>query len=186
MDLHKAHKIAESLIVLAGTSVSRVEIAGSIRRRKPNVKDIELVAIVKDYNKLYGRLSSVGRFIKPGVSDVIDWPPKVGAKYVRMLLNDGIKLDLFIANPDNWGALYCMRTGSASNADGDVYGGFVPAMFKRWKKVSGGGKMSGCQPMMPDGTLLSVLEEQDFFDVCGVAWVDPILRVDSKAVKVIE
>lgn len=184
MELVPARKIADKLVKLVRNSVSRVEVAGSIRRKKANVKDIELVVIVKDYTRLYKSLAKAGRFIKPGTPEIIDWPPKHGAKYVRMLLNEGIKLDLFIANPDNWGALLCMRTGSATDSNGDVFAGFIPAMFKRWKKVSGGGKMSGCQPMMPDGLLLAVAEEEDFFELCGVEWVKPELRVDAKALKV--
>lgn len=184
MELIQARHIADRLVRVINDSASRVEVAGSVRRRKANVKDIEVVAIVRDYARLYNDLAAHGRFIKPGVPDIIDWPPKHGAKYVRMLLNDGIKLDLFIANPDNWGALLCMRTGSATDTNGSVFGGFIPAMFKRWKKVSGGGKMSGCQPMMPDGTLLSVPEERDFFELCGIEWVEPELRLDAKAIKV--
>lgn len=184
MDLKKAFVIASRLVNLASPACSRVEIAGSIRREKPDVKDIELVAIVNDYVTLFERLKSAGKFIKPGVPEVIEWAPKPNAKYVRMMLLEGIKLDLFIANPDNWGALYCMRTGSGVGPDGNPFSGFVPQMFKQWKKVSGGGRMSGCQPTMPDGLQLSTPEEIDFFELCGVEWVEPKCRLDRKAVKV--
>lgn len=184
MELSLAQNIANNVVRIVRNSSVRAEVAGSIRRKKANVKDVEIVAIVRNYSKLYADLSTLGRFIKPGVSSVIDWPPKHGAKYVRMLLNEGIKLDLFIANSDNWGALLCMRTGSASDANGSVFGGFVPAMFKRWKKVSCGGMMKGCQPTLPDGTMLVVKEEREFFELCGVDWIEPELRTDSKALRV--
>lgn len=185
MDLDTASQIAKTVLQRIQKVVDRVEIAGSIRRKKSSVKDVELVVMTNNYEELYKRLSRVGRFIKPGTPEIIDWEPKMNAKYVRMLLNEGIKLDMFVANPDNWGALLCMRTGSAANGEGDSYAGFVPKMFSQWKRASGGGKMSQCQPMMPDGLLLSVPEEQDFFDLCNVRWVDPELRIDASAVKVI-
>lgn len=184
MDLEKAKKIADEIATCVTPACSRVTIAGSIRREKPQVKDIELVMIVNDYDVLYRRLRSFGRFIKPGVPSVIDWPPKAGAKYVRMLLDEGIKLDAFIGHHDNWGALLCMRTGSASGPDGNTFNGFVPRMFKQWKKVSGGGRMLGCMPTMPDGLQLATPEELDFFELCGVEWIDPKDRIDAKAVKV--
>ena len=183
MQLDEARAIADRLVDAVRPAVTRVEVAGSVRRQKPHVKDIELVAIVADYDELYRRLGPLGRFIKPGVPDVVDWPPKKGAKYVRMLLNEGIKLDLFVASRDNWGGIMMLRTGSGVGPDGNVHTGFGPAMLSRWKRVSKGGRMSGGQPMLPDGTLLSVPEEEDFFRLCEAQWVPPEERVDSKAVK---
>jgi len=183
MDLTEALSLGESLLERIRCVTDRCEIAGSVRRRKPIVKDVELVALVSDYEGLYRRLAPAGRFIKPGVPGVVDWPPKHGAKYVRMLLSEGIKLDLFIATPDNWGGIYTMRTGSGVGPDGAAYNGFVPRLFSRWKRVSKGGRMSGGQPTLPDGTMLSVPEEQDYFDLCRVRWVPPEERVDGNAVK---
>lgn len=183
MKLDEAQIIAEKVLEIVRQSSSKAEIAGSIRRKKPEVKDIEIVAIIDDYDKLFEMLSKVGRFIKPGVPDIIDWPPKKNSKYIRMFLNEEIKLDLFIANEDNWGPLFCMRTGSATNAKGNAFQGFVPKMFSMWKKASNGGKMTNCQPTMPDGTQLSVSTEELFFELCGVEFVPPELRIDAKAVK---
>lgn len=183
MELQKAREIAEKLLQAVSKSSLKAEIAGSIRRKKLEVKDIEIVAIISNYDSLFEDLSKFGRFIKPGVPDIIDWPPKKGSKYVRMFLNEEIKLDLFIANEDNWGALFCMRTGSATNAKGNTFQGFVPKMFSMWKKISNGGKMVNCQPTYPDGTSVKVPTEELFFDLCGVEWVEPEFRVDAKAVK---
>jgi DNA polymerase/3'-5' exonuclease PolX len=185
MELIEARQIAQSVLNAARPACLRAEVAGSVRREKSNVKDIELVIIVNDYDDLYVRLATCGRFIKPGVPDIIDWPPKTGAKYIRMLLNEGVKLDIFVANSDNWGALFCMRTGSGVGPDGSPFSGFIPTLFRRWKKVSKGGRMVNCMPTMPDGLQLSVPEERDFFELLGVEWVEPKDRIDRKAVKVI-
>lgn len=182
LPLTEALPLAESLVERVRCITLRCEIAGSVRRRKENVKDIELVAIVDDYEGLYKRLAEAGRFIKPGVPDIIDWPAKPGAKYVRMLLNEELKLDLFIANKDNWGGIYTMRTGSGVGPDGNPYNGFVPRLFSRWKRVSKGGKMTGGQPTLPDGTMLSVPEEEDFFALCKAKWIPAEERIDGNAV----
>lgn len=183
MELLQALKIAHNVKSCIGPSASRVEVAGSIRRGKPEVKDVEVVAIVHDYDRMYGDLAHLGRFIKPSVPDVIDWQFKPGAKYVRMLLHQNIKLDLFIAHPDNWGPLYMMRTGGATGADGNPFNGFVPGMFSRWKKLSGGGKMEGCMPTTPDGIQLACPEERDFFELLEMDFVPPEERVDKRAIK---
>jgi len=183
MPLIKALPLSQALINLIKDFTVRCEIAGSVRRKKEIVKDIELVARVEDYEGLYRQLAHAGRFIKPGVPGVIDWPPKPGAKYVRMMLNDNIKLDMFITTPDNWGGIFTMRTGSGVGTDGNPYNGFVPRLFSKWKRMSGGGRMVGGQPTMPDGTMLSVPEEQDFFDLCGAVWIPPEERIHGNAVK---
>jgi len=181
MELNQAQQIANRILVDISVTCHRCQVAGSVRREKPNVKDIEIVAIVKDYAELYRRLSKFGRFIKPGVPDIIDWPAKPGAKYVRMLLNEGVKLDFFVASSDNWGALLTMRTGPAMSPIGRL--GFAPLMFSAFKQVSGGGRMQGCLPTMPDGRQLVVPEEKDFFSVCGVKWVEPKDRSELCSLK---
>ena len=182
MELSQAFDIASRIRESVTGCTSRAEIAGSVRRKKPQVKDIELCAVVEDYEKLFVVLCESGRFIKPGVPDVIDWPPVRGAKYLRLMLNEDIKLDLFIASPENWGGIFTMRTGSAVDERGNVWGGFIPTLFKRLKQVTGG-CMSGGQPLMPDGRLVPVPEERDFFDLCRVEWIEPELRKSASAVK---
>ena len=181
MELAIAKQKADAIVEAIGPACHRAHVAGSIRRQKPEVKDIEVVAIVKDYDDLYARLAPFGRFIKPGVPDIIDWPPKAKARYVRMLIDESIKLDLFVANPDNFGALYAMRTGSGIGPNGTL--GFIPGLFSAWKKKSGGGRMVNCMPTTPDKVSLSVPEEEDFFRLCGVEWVPPELRRSARDVK---
>ena len=182
MELSQALPLAESLVDRVRCVTGRCEVAGSVRRRKPTVKDIELVVLVDDYAGFYRRLGPAGRFIKPGVPNVVDWPTKPGAKYVRMLLNEGIKLDVFVASPANWGGIFMMRTGSGVGPDGSPFTGFVPMMFSRWKKVSKGGKMSGGQPTLPDGTMLEVPEEEDVFRLFEARWVPPEERTSADAI----
>jgi len=183
IELSEARVIADKVLHHVSPAMTRIEIAGSIRREKQVVGDIELVAIVADQDKLIKLIGDVGQTIKPGVPGVIPWSPKPGAKYIRVRLEEGMNLDLFVASPENWGGLFLMRTGSASGSDGNAFNGFVPRMFKRWKTLSGGGRMTDAMPTMPDGTQLPVYEEQDFFDLLEMDFVPPVERADHKAIK---
>ena len=183
IDLHEAETIANKVRQHILPVMDRVEVAGSIRRRKEIVGDIEICGIPGDRERLISLLSDVGQHIKPGVPGAIPWTPKVSAKYLRVRLLEGMNLDVFLATPDNWGGLYMMRTGSGASPDGNAFHGFVPGIFGRWKKMSGGGRMTECMPTMPDGTQLPVAEEQDFFDLLEMDFVPPQERMSKGAIK---
>ena len=183
IDLHEAETIANKVRQHIFPAMDRVEVAGSIRRRKEIVGDIEICGIPGDRERLISLLSEVGQHIKPGVPGAVPWTPKVSAKYLRVRLNEGMNLDVFLATPDNWGGLYMMRTGSASSPDGNTFHGFIPGIFSRFKKMSGGGRMTECMPTMPDGTQLPIPEEQDFFDLLEMNFVPPQERIAKGAIK---
>ncbi len=133
--LNDAKVLAKFLIEEMEGAVDRAMIAGSIRRGKQEVKDIEIVAIpswtertgdAKDMfsdpeiirtNTLWLWALSIApvRWIKTGTPDIIDWVPKEDGKYWRGIVpineNEDIKLDLFLANPLNWGVIATIRTG---------------------------------------------------------------------------
>lgn len=184
MDIKEAVEIGNALAISTAPFCHQVEVAGSVRRQKSEVKDIELVARPSDMMGLIGALRRHGAFIKPGTQEIIPWEPKADARYLRMMLNEGIKLDLFLANQHNWGPLLTMRTGSGTGPKGP-WEGFVPALFGRWKEVSGGGRMVDCLPTLPDGRSVSVPTEVGFFSLCGVEWVEPSERQTRKALKAI-
>lgn len=182
MDIKEAEQIGKALVATAAPFCHQVEVAGSVRRGKADVKDIELVAHPADIQGLISALRNRGAFIKPGTQEIIPWEPKADARYLRMMLNEGVKLDLFLSVGTNWGPLFAMRTGSGTGPRGP-WEGFVPALFLRWREVSGGGRMVDCHPTLPDGRKVSVLSEEAFFRLCGVEWVEPEGRKTKKDVK---
>lgn len=183
IDLLEATNVANRIAQHISPALDRVEVAGSIRRRKPVVGDIELVGIRADHDVLMQLLADVGQTIKPGVPGVIPWTPKPDSKYVRVRLNEGMNLDLFLARPENWGGLFMMRTGSGAGPDGNSFNGFVPGVFGRFKRLSGGGRMTDCMPTMPTGEQLWVPEEQDFFDLLEMDFVPPEERTSKNVIK---
>lgn len=183
MSYTEAAPLAQRIVDHIKPAMHRVEIAGSVRRMKETVGDIEIVGTPGDREKLIALLKDIGQHIKPGVPGVVPWAPKVDSKYFRVHLNEGLNLDLFASTSSNFGGLFLMRTGSGSGPDGNSFMGFTPGIFSRWKKVSGGGRMTGCQPTTLEGIQLDVPEEQDFFDLLGMNFVPPEERVSKKVIK---
>lgn len=135
----------------------RLEIAGSIRRKKPNVKDIEIVALPKPYD--------VGLF-ESGITPVLNQWGKVKGelpfKYTQRILPEGIKLDLFFAEPDNWGNIFAMRTGSKDYSHIELASRCSSMGFK-----SEGGYL------FRDVERIAIREEEDLFKLLGIPFVEP-------------
>jgi DNA polymerase/3'-5' exonuclease PolX len=96
---------------------------------------------------------------------VNQWPAVKGqptGKYTQRLLPDGIVLDLFMADPDNWGLIFALRTGSAAFAHHILATGWVKAGYTS----SHGHLYRGSQ-------LVPVREEHELFALLGLPWVDP-------------
>lgn len=156
----EAHAIAEDILEQLKPHCIRAEIAGSIRRKKPLVGDIEIVAIPKPY--------SVGMF-EDGLATVVNKWEKVKGEmeygkvgYTQRILPSGIKLDLFFAQEDNWGNIFAIRTGSADYSH--------KVLASTW--ASQGYKSDGGY-LFRDGKRYELREEVDLFNLLGLRYVEP-------------
>jgi len=92
----------------------RCEVAGSVRRQKPEVGDIEVVCIPRRDVDLLCVPAGVCR----GFIEVINrWEAVKGSpegRYTQCILpnTDGCRLDIFIADEVNWGWIFALRTGN--------------------------------------------------------------------------
>jgi len=102
MDLARANEIACDIKSQLEMYCERIEIAGSIRRKKPFVHDIDMICIPNNQGQFIAKLQSLGR-IKMG-----------GNKLIRCQLPE-ISLDIYIATPEIWATLLLIRTGSAKH-----------------------------------------------------------------------
>ena len=155
--LYLARQIADEIRHELLPYCVRAEIAGSIRRQKPLVGDIEIVAIPKPYG--------VGLF-ESGIASVVNrWVKVKGdlpCKYTQRILPEGIKLDLFFATPENWGTIFAIRTGSAEFSHEVLASTWASQGFR-----SKGGILKR------KGIDYKVQEERDLFSLLGLAWVEP-------------
>ena len=167
MKLLEAKQIAEKYVEILKSYCERIEIAGSIRREKPEVRDIEIVCIPKiekgndfwgdGYGTCYNTLEEFLAIPK------FCWVfLKNGPKYKQILLPEGIKLDLFVANRDNWGNIFLIRTGNME--------------FSKWIM---GTRARQVGLLQKDGYLwreeerLSCPEEENVFRLLKLDWVEP-------------
>lgn len=156
MQLKKAETIAQKYVELLRPFCKRIEIAGSIRRRKPEVKDIEIVCIrnTKHLVKFCDTINSL-RVLKGS---------PVG-KYVKIGLEEGISLDLFMCFEDNWGYIYAIRTGSADFSHLVLAASWVKQGFKGDDGY-----------LTRNGKKIKVEEEAELFSLCRLQYVEPELR----------
>ena len=82
MEYEVAIEIAEKVKALLLPHCERIEIAGSVRRKKPNVKDIEIVAIPKPFD--------TGLF-ESGIATVVNkWQESYCFDYTRCYVLGGL------------------------------------------------------------------------------------------------
>jgi len=103
MELNKARKIGESVLDELSNLIEKGEIAGSIRRKKPEVGDIDLVVLPK---KEFMALENLKSILKEQGNIEVE-----GDKVIRVKKGD-VKLDCYIANGKNYEVLLLIRTGS--------------------------------------------------------------------------
>lgn len=105
--LAEATAIATALLDLLRPGTSEIMIAGSIRRQKPDVGDIELVALADDrLLKLTDQLLADGVVTKADYGGVTRW----GLRF-RGMLYQGVKCELFIYDHNNRGFQTWLRSG---------------------------------------------------------------------------
>lgn len=105
MILEQADKVAEKLKVALSPLCERFEVAGSIRRRRPMVHDIDVVCIPVNQGQFAYALQQLGK-IKMGGQKIIR---------VAMGFTKGIDMDVYIATPETWATLLLIRTGSTGH-----------------------------------------------------------------------
>lgn len=102
MILERAQKIAEAVVKRLTPYCKKIEVVGSIRRRKPWVKDIDLVLIPSDLWNLQHEVLGLGQ------------TRAAGKKLMRVMAGD-TQIDIYIAEPETWATLLLVRTGSTEN-----------------------------------------------------------------------
>ena len=102
MDLQRAEKIASEVIKRLSPYCQRIEVAGSIRRRKEWVNDVDLVLIPLDLWNLHHEIMGLGQVRMSG------------NKIMRVMVGN-TQIDLYFATEETWATLLLIRTGSKEN-----------------------------------------------------------------------
>lgn len=177
MERRNAQQLADLLVrdTLSPACV-QVVIAGSIRRQKSEIRDIEIVvqpkltAVLNMFGDIRGHDSELDNALAYAMrGGAIEYDRKVrrdGPKYKRLWLPaHEIAVDLFIADANNWGNILAIRTGNADFSKAlvtkRIYGGLMPTDMRQqdgflWRGL----------------TLLAAPDEAAFFATLGIAAED--------------
>jgi DNA polymerase/3'-5' exonuclease PolX len=111
-----AIKLATQAVNELAPYCDRIAIAGSVRRQSVLCNDIEIVCTPKGVRAVYGQdvqlfgdtVITVNHSATPKefievVNRLQKSKGEASGRYTQRLLPGGIKLDLFICTPDNWG-----------------------------------------------------------------------------------
>lgn len=102
MELERAQKIASEVVKRLSPYCWRIEVVGSIRRGKPQVRDIDIVLIPSDLWNLHHEIMGMGQVRMSG------------SKIMRVMVNS-TQVDIYVASEETWATLLLIRTGSAEN-----------------------------------------------------------------------
>lgn len=172
MELVEAWTIASELMSELAPYCDRIAIAGSIRRKKPEVKDIELVAIPTLPTNLFGNVVDVGRTALDCKLDDLGFPrTRDGQRYKQLMHPAGIKVDLFLVRPPaQWGVIHMIRTGPAEFSQWIVTRRRLGGALPDYMRVRNGGVYIG-------ETLNPTPREEDFFFLLGIPLTEPENRL---------
>lgn len=174
--LAEAALVATAIVETLRPACERIEIAGSIRRRKPEVSDIELVCVPRLVDG-----PSVDLFAAPPKESLLDiflldlersgrlvqhpTSRADGERYKkRWAPRAGMQVDLFIVppgGPAEWGVIFAIRTGPA-----DYSARAVTALHDHGLRSVDGRILRGNE-VMP------CPEEADFFRLAGLPLLPP-------------
>jgi len=196
MVLEEARNIAINLWNFLKPQCDIIKIAGSIRREKPEVKDIEIVALPKtvDVKDLFDNV--IGKQRIPEWKQAVDTLGQVvkgttSGRYMQIQLkNENIVLDLFMPEDFDYWRQFAIRTGSADWTARFIAGG--------WKNIgwcgsdvglrlqsecvsktsdSDGKKSWKCVAAKDKQTLPPHWKsEEDFFEWIKLKWIEPKFR----------
>lgn len=181
--LAEAEALAVELVALLRPACERVEIAGSIRRRKADVGDVEIVAaprfaaardlfggtagVVNCLDDLVSHLEAAGTLTRR----VSDKGATAWGSRLKRALYKGFPVDLFAAfEPATFGVIHVIRTGSAEFSHRLVTPRRLGGMLPDWAQVKDGAIWHR------DGTKMPTPEEEDVFALLGIPVVPPEAR----------
>jgi len=153
-----AEEIARALERVAG--VKRVEPAGSVRRRKETVGDLDILVTSTDPESVMDAFVGL-----PVVADVIErGPTKASVRH-----REGIQVDLRVVEPATFGAALQYFTGSKEH---NIR--IREMAVKKHLKISEYGVFKE-----PGGKRIAGASEEEVYAAVGLSWIPPELREDS-------
>ena len=136
-------------------SIDKISIAGSLRRKKPTIRDIDIIVSSKNPKKV------IDAFTKfPGIKKIT----AKGATKATIFLKSGIQSDIRVFSPEQWGAGLLYFTGNKSY---NIY--LRKIAIKKGYKLNEYGLFKGKK-------MIAGKTEQEIFKKLGVKYLPPEKR----------
>jgi DNA polymerase (family 10) len=157
--LSRAIPIAEQIVgaLRANPAAQRVEVAGSLRRRADSVKDLDIIATASDPAALAATLKDM---------DLVESVHSAGDAGARVTLHTGMKVDLKVVEPDQFGNVLQHFTGSKAHNVA-----LRESAVRRGLHVSEYGILDDAT-----GETARCATEEEVYERLGLAWIPPELR----------
>jgi DNA polymerase/3'-5' exonuclease PolX len=157
---------AKKICDLLAPICERVAIAGSLRREKPDVGDIEMVCVPMPKQDLLGNEYLDTAEIVYTLARAGYTMPRFNGEHFKQFDAGPCNCDLFITTPEQWGVIFTIRTGSSDFSRRLVtprsHGGLLPSNLR----VKDGRVWNGNEA-------LSTPTEESLFEAIGMKWVFP-------------
>jgi len=172
--LARALEIAQQISELLAPVVARSKVAGSVRRQRPVVSDLEFVIEPRMQVDLLGHGTPDIEPVRKKLREIGEWA-KGGDRYMQIrdvLGHEGMRLDAFLAHePARFAVILAIRTGPAE------LGQWAVTRMHRFGRRCEGGRILD----MRSGAEIPCDSEQDFFRLAGLAYLPPRLRDSAGA-----
>jgi DNA polymerase (family 10) len=157
--LSRAQNIAEQIVgaLRSHPAAEQVEVAGSLRRQADSVKDLDIIATAKDPAALAAAL---------GELPLIESVHSSGEAGARVMTHAGMKVDLKVVEPDQFGNVLQHFTGSKAHNVA-----LREDAVRRGLHVSEYGILDDAT-----GETIRCATEEQVYATLGLAWIPPELR----------
>jgi DNA polymerase (family 10) len=165
--LAEARPQAEALLeALRGVEgVEKIAVAGSIRRLKPTIGDVDLVAASRRPEPLVDAFTRL-----PQVREVV-----ARGEHTHVVLDTGFEADLWVVDPEGWGAALSYATGSREHT-----------LELRTRAQSRGWSLKNERLLDERGRRLPAGDEAALYRSLGLAYVPPELRENRGEIQAAE
>ncbi|HST05049.1 MAG TPA: DNA polymerase/3'-5' exonuclease PolX [Chloroflexia bacterium] len=137
-------------------TLDKLEVAGSIRRWKSTVGDMDFLATASDVNEV------LDCFVSLPIVGTVDGR---GANKATVLLNNGLQVDLYVMDPKYYPSLLQHFTGSRAHN-----------ITLRDRAIKMGMKLNEYGLHRDDGSDVEIKNETDIYRALGLDWMPPELR----------
>ena len=157
--LSRAIPVAEQIVgaLRAHPASDRVEVAGSLRRMADSVKDLDIIATASDPEALASTLGDL---------ELVESVQSAGEAGARVTTHTGMRIDLKVVEPDQFGNVLQHFTGSKAHNVA-----LRESAVRRGLHVSEYGILDDAT-----GETLRCEREEEVYERLGLEWIPPELR----------